>query len=302
MTTRRLSIVVVAIDAGASLSRVLRALAPQLDANMDLLVVVPEQAAGRAEAAIAAAPAGAARAALVTGRTGATRPELRTLGLRRATGQLIALLADTYVPGPSWAHDLRLAHDRHPDAGVIVGAIEPEAGATLVAWSRHVAEYGPFMNPVGPVRGPLPAANAAFRADVARLVTERFPQGAWETAWNRLLSEHGIPVVLDGSIAVRHVADGSPWEYLAERYDYSRSITAERLAGAGAWRRAIHACASPLLPFVLVARMWRGAGHRREHRWRFLRAVPWLIVYSSCGAAGECVAALTGRGPARSRA
>jgi len=302
VTKPLLSIVLASVDAGTLLSRAIQAIEPQLDEDVELLVVVPGEAGDAAATVLAARATSQPPATLVTGAPGAPLPELRAAGLKRAGGEIVALLGKRYEAGATWVDAVRRAHERRPEAGAITGAIDPDPDATLMEWATHVAEYGPFMRPLDPGTSPLPAANVSFTADVARALADRFPHGAWETTWEHFLSERRISIVRDPAVAVRYVDRHSPREYLVERYDYARSITAERLAGAGAWRRAIYALACPLLPAVLITRMWRCVGHRREHRWRFMRALPWLILYTSCGAAGEVAAAVTSRGPTRARA
>jgi hypothetical protein len=91
--------------------------------------------------------------------------ECRAAGLRAARGEVVAIVEDHAPPVPGWAAATLAAHERHPDAAVIVGSMVNGTADTVLDRAAYALTLGPFDAPVQPVvreRMPVPA-NVSFK-------------------------------------------------------------------------------------------------------------------------------------------
>src|SRR5437588_9721913 len=70
-------------------------------------------------------------------------PELRALGIRAASGAVVALTEDHCIPPPDWLAAIRRAHASHP-APAIGGAVDNGAADRLLDWAVFICEYANF--------------------------------------------------------------------------------------------------------------------------------------------------------------
>jgi hypothetical protein len=106
----------------------------------------------------------------------------------------------------------------------------------------------------------------------------------------------GVSFHSDPDLAVTHKKSFGYVEFLTQRYHYSRSFAGARLQGSPWWKRLGYACATPLLPPVLMARMIGAVAKKRRHGARFVQASPVLATFLVSWAFGEAVGALLGPG------
>jgi glycosyltransferase involved in cell wall biosynthesis len=137
----------------------------------------------------------------------------RNLGLELARGEIVAFLDDDCTVGPTWAGDVAATFERHPDAGVVFGAV--------VADSTDLDEYVPaYLIPrERRLKGRASARRAHgigaamyLRATTAAAVGEFDPRlGAggefrssedWDYTFRALAT--GAVVVETPSVSVRH--------------------------------------------------------------------------------------------------
>jgi hypothetical protein len=300
--------VVVALISGksADLERCLAALAAQEDAPpFEVLVPYDEPCSGSL-ALQAKLPA--ARFLELAGvdtraaRRGASREHhdaLRTLGLRAARGRYVALTEDHARAEPRWCAGLVKALEEHPRAGCVGGAVEC-GGEGLLALAVYLCDFGRYQNP-------LPEAPASFVSDsnvcYRREALEAAAE-AWkgpdrdyhETIVHGALAARGFELRLTPRVVVWQTRSGLTLsEALRERRVWGRSYAASRVAGAGRARRLLLAAMTPLLPFVLTARLLRGALARRRSPGRVLLASPLLVLLSAAWSIGELAGYVTGR-------
>lgn len=231
---------------------------------------------------------------------GTAIPALRALGISRARGGLVAILADRFVPDPGWLAALLTAHrSGHP---VIGGVVENGSTARVVDWAAFLCEYAPFVPPVE--RGPastLPGNNAAYdRAVLARL-TDAIAGGAWDGLLHERIRALGVPLWAEPSLRVSNQKEYRFTAFLSQRYHAGRAFAAKRLASVPPWRRFAYACATPLLPPWLFARLVATVARKRRHRMRLLAAAPFIVTFLVSGAAGEAMGALFGGGDSLER-
>lgn len=281
------SVVIAALNGPACATRCLEALTAQAGARaLELLVVTrPDDELGRTLRQ--QFPGVEVLAAREPG-----LPRMLAQGLRQARGELVAVLADRFVPGPGWVAAIEAA--RRAGRAVLGGPVENEAAASLLDWAVYLSEYAAFMEPfpAGPIRR-LPGNNVVYERGLAAAVAAALEAGR-EDAWP--VDERGLTRWADPDLRVtlckRHRWAAS----LAGRFHAGRVLAARRAGAASAWRRLAYACAAPGLPLLLFARLALVLARKRRHRARLVWASPALAALLLSGAWGEGLGALAGPG------
>jgi glycosyltransferase involved in cell wall biosynthesis len=226
---------------------------------------------------------------------GTSVPALRALGMARAKGRMIAVLEDHCNVERGWLR--AIARQREAGALVVGGAVENGSVERTVDWAAFFCEYARFMPPVprGVVRE-ITGNNSVYdRAALARLGPEAGAE-VWESFLHERMRVLGVPFQSDPDLVVIHKKSEGYLHFLAQRYHYSRSFAGMRLHGSPWWKRVGYACATPLLPPLLMARMAATVARKRRHGARFLQSAPVLATFLLSWAWGEAVGALLGPG------
>lgn len=220
--------------------------------------------------------------------------QLRSHGLKIATGEVITLLEDYARPDPHWSANIVAAH-RRPWAAV-GGAIENGIDRAL-NWAVYFCDFGKYQNP-------LPAGPAAFASDIntsyKRSALEAIRQ-VWidsfrEIVVNGTLIGRGDVLVHEPKIVVHHHRPDLGLSFaLKERFIWGRSYAVTRSMVIGDAKRCLYAALSPLLPVLLIARMARTTLGRGRNFSAFVRALPHLVPLVVCWSLGEMVGYLAPR-------
>jgi hypothetical protein len=226
----------------------------------------------------------------------ASIPELYAAGVQSARGTIVAVTNDRFVPRPDWIAAIVRAHDEHPRAGVIGGAVESSATDSVLDRAVYYCEYAQFATaiPAGPCRAPGPNVSytGAARAELAPLLEEP----TWELFWHQHLIRRGVTIERDPRIRVRHRGSRTLSGFLRERYLFSRSLAGERMRDATRARRIVRGLGSLMLPPVLLIRLLRRLVAAGDGRGRGLLTVPLLALFTIPWAWGEVVGSLWGAG------
>ena len=231
-------------------------------------------------------------------RAGASREHhdtLRTIGLRAATGRVVALTEDHAVVSPTWCADMLRLIDAHPRLAAIGGAVE-HGGASLLSRAVYLCDFGRYQNPLpeGPAEF-VSDSNVAYRREALHAVEDAWRDDYHETAVHWALVEAGYELWLTPHSEVRQVRSGLRLgSALRERFVWGRSFAGTRVRDAGGSTRAKFALLSLLLPEVLTWRVIRGASRRGRADGRFWRAVPHVYLLHAFWALGELVGYVTG--------
>lgn len=226
-------------------------------------------------------------------------PALRARGIAASRGARIAVIEDHCNVGPGWLTAIDRAHrDGHP---VVGGAVENGSVDRVVDWAAFFCEYARFMPPVkGGVVEEVAGNNVAYDRATLLDLGSAATDFSWEYFLHARLKQRGIRFHCEPTLLVSHKKEFGFLYFLAQRYHYSRSFAAMRLAGAPFWKRAAYAAATPLLPPMLFGRIAREAASRRL--WgRFLTATPALVAFLGSWALGEAAGALAGPGHSLAR-
>ena len=220
--------------------------------------------------------------------------ELRSRGIARAQGRIVALLEDHDRPAPDWCARVAAEHAQAWEA--IGGAVENAVDRPL-NWAVYFCDFGKYQNP-------LPAGESDGATDV-NVSYKRAALDAiapvWRTVFNETvvhaeLRRRGGRIALSPDIVVYQQRERLRLlPALKERYVWGRSYAATRAALEHPAMRAVRAALCPALPLVLLARMARHAFEKRRTRAAFLKALPWTALLAVAWSAGEFAGYLTAR-------
>ncbi len=223
-----------------------------------------------------------------------TIPALRYLGVRKARGDLIAILEDHGEVDPGWASALLEAHEGPWGA---VGGVVENGRDGLVNWAAFFCEYAPYMGPVAEgASADLPGNNIAYKRPHLLRHAHQLADGRWESWINDNLRADGVPIAATNRAVVRHIKPFRLGHFLTQRYHFARSYAGMRRVDQSIPKRLIYGFGSILLPPLLLLRVTRTALAKRRHLARFAASVPLIALFYTVGAAGEMVGYLIGPG------
>jgi hypothetical protein len=228
-------------------------------------------------------------------------PYARAAGIRAARAPVVAITETHSFPEPDWAAALLECHADEPAA---VGPSFENANPGLRrSWANFYLDYGRWAAPAdgGPLDD-LPGHNSSYRRD---LLLELYGDHLelWlraEVAMHADLCRRGYEIVLAPTAVTRHlnVTAGSSW--LRERVHAGRQYAGARARAWPAWRRAVYAGGSILIPAVRLPRIARD--FERTGRRPLLRyALPALTCALAAQSAGEALGYAAGDGAAIER-
>ena len=227
-------------------------------------------------------------------------PKLRATGMTRAKGRLVAILEDHCNVVPTWLEEIQRLHAAGHQ--VMGGPVENAAVDRITDWAVFFCEYATFMSPTP--RGVVSSV-AGSSAIYDRRALERIGPALYDEVWegfmHQKLAGMGIQFYSDPALTVFHKKEFGFWYFMSQRYHYSRSFAGTRLGDAPTWKRMAYGGATALLPPLLLWRMTSTIWPKRDHRKRFLAAVPLICAFLASYAWGEAVGAVFGPGDSLAR-
>lgn len=235
-------------------------------------------------------------ARLVVAPRGSTVPERRALGLKAATGDIVALLEDTVRPKTGWGAAVVECHRRFGEAAAIGGTLTLADGLRRSAVALSALDYGPFLRR-GAVSEPsarVPGNNMSFKRQALERAGALEARGFREAEVVGTLGGNGS-VRIESDVAAACVGVDPSGATLRSRFNHGRLYAGSRFRGPRRVERLARAATTPLLAATLVLRAARaldGAGSR------WVPCVPHLAWMSAAWSLGESVGYLFGPGRA----
>ncbi|HET9052511.1 MAG TPA: hypothetical protein VFO60_12475 [Candidatus Dormibacteraeota bacterium] len=217
---------------------------------------------------------------------GALAPELWALGLADARGPVVALTTSSAAPAPGWLERVRAAGTG--SAAAVGGAVEPGDGYSTIDWAVYLCRYAKYMLPFAAHATPdLAGDNVAYRTAVVGAYRHIWQDGFWEPFVHAAMAADGHALTLRPDMVVRMVPGGGAREFSSMRFRHGRHHGLMRSAGLGRGAILAGALTAPLVPPLMTARAGRQVWGRGRLRARFLQALPAILWFYSCWAAGE---------------
>ncbi len=225
-----------------------------------------------------------------------TVPDLRRAGVKEARGGIIAIIEEHCLAAPDW---LEAAMDAHAGGGygVVGGPVVDHAYKRVRDWVVYFCEYNGYLPPwTDGETYNLGSANIAYSRDVLLKYEQFLSGGYWEAGLHPRLIADGVKFRSVPGMVVHHRGPFHYGYYLQQRYWFSRAFAGARQLPAS--RKAVYFLVSPLVPFLLLARMAQRVVRQRCRLEKFAQALPLLIPVLMVYVAGEFVGYAAGPGDA----
>ncbi|MGH9548470.1 MAG: hypothetical protein ACRD3W_03805, partial [Terriglobales bacterium] len=158
-------------------------------------------------------------------------------------------------------------------------------------------EYSNFISPVtdGIVHD-LPGPNVSYKKEAIWKLMASIQDEYWETFVHGKLEEQGQQLWSDPKIKMIHKKHFRFGDFLGERYHYSRAFAGTRNESLTPGKRVLYFFAAPLLPPVLLWRIWKRVSVKKKDMAQFGMSLPILSIFTIAWAIGESVGYALGPG------
>jgi len=294
-----LSVVVVTPDRFATVRKTVRHLRSQsISARMEVLIVAPTaEGLGLDESELREFYA---YRVVEVGHMRSTA-RARAAGVRAASAEVVALVEDHAFPAPGWAEAIV---KRHAEGWAAVGPVMTNANPrSATSWANLLIEYAPWLEPSeAGGREHLPGHNGSYKRALLLGYGERLEAMLdAESVLHWDLRSRGHKLFLEPRARTFHQNFSAFAPSLALRFNGGRLFASSRARGWPAWRRALYACASPLIPFVRLARIVGELTKPGRPRHLLPKLLPALLALLAFDGAGEFVGYALGAGDSMRR-
>jgi len=227
--------------------------------------------------------------------------ELRARALAEASGDIIVVTEDHCIAPETWFAEIVKAHE----LGYLVvgGPVENDMTDRIVDWAAFFCEYSSAMLPARQVEvNGIPGNNVAYKREVFTLLNTPRDGFFWDWFLHEELRKKGVRFLSVPSMVIRHRKKFGFFDFLFQRFHYSRAFAGVRRSLVSPARRLAYIILSPALPLVMASRVsWNVLVEKRRLYWEFLLSLPSLSAFWTSYAAGEFVGYLLGPGSSLSR-
>lgn len=223
-------------------------------------------------------------------------PEMRSIGLSQATGDIIAFTEDHCIAPEDWCEKIIKAHHQS-GYQAIGGAIENGSVARIRDWAAYLCEYSDLMLPLaaGEVSN-IAGNNASYARKILEGVDESVKRDCWEFFLQEELKAQGVRFFSVPDIVLAHKKEFDVLYFVTQRFHYSRSFAAMRAARVSGFRRVYYVITTPALPFLLLWRIASQVISKKRHYRELILSLPLLLLYGVSYACGEFIGYLLGPG------
>ncbi|HSU24336.1 MAG TPA: hypothetical protein VLI65_00010 [Pyrinomonadaceae bacterium] len=217
----------------------------------------------------------------------------RAIGLRHSRGRIIAMTEDHALPAGDWVQQVLAAHEQA--YAVIGGAVQNAVDAPLNrAW--YYCDFGRYGLPLEPGEATyVTDVNLAYKREALAAVQEVWTEAYHETAVHSALNSRGEKLFLDGRMVVFQNRPRMPVvRAIGERMEWGRVFSETRSKDLGLWRRLAFAAGTPLLPLVLLGRVFRHMRRQRQTVSSLISTLPVALLLLCSWSWGEFVGYLAG--------
>ncbi len=283
-----ISIVVAAKNASATIRDSLKAWQDQLQQGDEILIV---NASFDSTAQIVRSEYPEAK--LLNLPKGTLIPELWSTGILESSRDLVAITIANCVPEASWIEKARTF--LNSDYSAVGGAIANHHDASLVDTAVYLCRYWRYMPPFAAAEtADLPGDNCIYRRSDLMKYQTLFHAGFWEPEINNRMKQEGLRMMLTPDLMVSHKKSSGFFAFIQNRLQHGFHFGGERSAKLNIVQRIAYLLASPMIPFLLLSRIWNAVKKNSANKRALFFSFPILIFFLAAWAAGEAFGYLAG--------
>jgi hypothetical protein len=224
--------------------------------------------------------------------------QLFSTALRASRGDVVALTEDHAIPRQGWIPAVMRAHEEHPEAAAIGGAIENGSTFGLIEWASYFTTQGPHMSPLGNRVVPTTTneANVSYKGSVIAEVDPDEGLGFMAILYNRRLSEQGRILRVDDRIVVDHFETiGFGWT-TSIHFHNGRTISGFRRERGMTREDYVRVATSLMLPAWRTLRAFRVGWAKGRLRRELIVSAPFALWLEYVQALGHLTGYVAGPG------
>lgn len=225
-----------------------------------------------------------------------TYAELRSIGVSRSCGSIVAVTEDQCRPHPDWCQEIIKGHQK--DCASVGGAVEKDVPDTLLSWSFFFIDYVRYMNPM--LEGPtshLTDCNVSYKRDALEAIADLWKVEFHEPEVHQALEERGQILWFNPRMIVLQRRRIRFKNALHDRFDFGRLFGSGRVKRLSLPYRIFYGTVALCLPPLTVGRVTVNVIQKKRCFPQFIRALPMIILLNTVWALGECIGYLTGTPP-----
>jgi glycosyltransferase involved in cell wall biosynthesis len=227
-----------------------------------------------------------------------TVPQLRSTGIIRACGAIVALTEDLCIFNSDWCREIVQFHEL-PYA-VIGGAVENTRRSSALDWAVFFFDYGKYMQPLNrKVTETLSGLNVSYKKEILESLNEKYENEFFETVINETLKHQNHELYLAPSAIVYHNKTYNFKKTIFQFYHQSRSYAAQRVAHVPKLKKLLFVTASLVLPILLFIRIVFRTISKQRNLGELIMSLPFLVTLTTIWAFGEFCGYLVGEGKSR---
>lgn len=227
-------------------------------------------------------------------------PKLRTQGVLRSAGQIVAILEDHCTVGDGWCAEIIRSHEL--PYSIVGGSVENSSDQRALDWAVYFYDYGRFMLPDTPrVVASLSGANVSYKRQALERVSPLYKDGFYEEVVHDELLRLGYSLYLAPAAVVHHNKEYSLPFALTQAFHHARTYGAKRISGAVPAKRLMYMIGSLILPLMLPLRTSARVVRKGRHLKALARSLPYLILLLAGWSCGEFSGYVLGEGKSAER-
>jgi len=208
------------------------------------------------------------------------------VALARSHGTYVAALDVSCPPEAGWLR--RALAEIELGTPLFFGPVEPGWAANDPRILGYLVEYAQFKRPFAGTLDEVPGNNVVCRRELLAPANELVERGFFKTftVW-RLARERGLSPRQVDEMAVVYRKGFGLSSYLRRRRVHGRCFAAMRHGNPGQPLKLLCLAATPLLPVLRCARIYRAVRPHGELAAAFFRHLPWVLLAETAWSFGE---------------
>jgi len=287
-----LTVIVGSLDAGTHLSECLEALQSSC-VGLDAEILVVDAST---ESSLDLVRRRFSSARFLSMPSGTLVPALWGRGLHEARGRIVAFTIAQCRVGAGWARTL--IEGIRAGATGVGGPIDVRPGTSATGRATFYLRYSAWLNASGGTVREIAGDNAAYDRAALRAAGSDAAEAFWEVEAHARFRELGRTLMMHPGATAWFTDDTGLAAMAARRFAHGRHSGAFRVRD-GIRTRWQMVLASPVVPFVLLARVARRVIRGRGHVVSFLTSLGAFLVLAFAWAAGEAIGAFLAEGQMR---